>query len=533
MSKVQGFVQKRQASSQGAPLKGDFENKEGVQNLLITMGIQRSVVGTVGKEDRPPSRQALAAQSRVPTPAYLSPTNASDQRNALHQSKVPFRANLAARGTGNDWGGAASKSREVRGSKDLWETDTERLDDTSSLGGLQIPADVPVKSEAASEFKVPLHGRSTQVQISQRPQKPPDPYFSHATATPDPERHAETLTDHDGDDEYDDISQYTDMQSHGVYDSGNYGPERAGTPTRGNEYISDELFRQQEADEHRLNQASRQRDIAPNFSEPAMSGYARQHSPATRSAGNVSMENDELESENGNIALQGFDDRSMMFRPMSKSTVNGAELPVVESRKPKRKPSRELSFQEPDHGLGLPKASQHAAEYSIKGDNELAVPPVVAQNHKLAGSTVFEGLDYDIKTLPNMSYRQLAEESFDTDPNPFELGEPSLTNESTLKEKLLRLHSLDKPREQLQSLRQGFFSSLPINEYEECGDLMAEQFSQAILRFKRARQEKRSIAREFENEVTVREKTVEKRKMAITKDLARLKRAGQDVVQGR
>ncbi|KAL8927537.1 MAG: hypothetical protein Q9208_002342 [Pyrenodesmia sp. 3 TL-2023] len=539
MSKVQGFIEKRQASSQGASLKGHFENEEGVQTLLDDMGIHRSVVGTtngtsnVGKDNRPLSRQALAAQSKVPTPTYLPPIKASDQRNALRQSKDPFKANFAARGIGNGWGGAASESQEARASKDPWETDTSRLDDTSSLGGFQTPPDVPIKSEAALEFIVPLHGRSTQMQTSQTPQKPHDRYFSRATASPGSERHAETLTDRDGDDEYDDASQHTDMQSQGVYDLGYHGSERAGVPTHGNEYISDELFRQQEADAHRLGQASRQRNVAPNLSQSAMSGYAREQSPATKSAGRASMEKDELESKDGNIGPREFEDQSMMFRSMANPAVSSAGLPIVESQKSKRKLNSELSFGEPDRGLELPKASQHAAEYSVKGDNELAIPPVGIKNQKLASSTVPEGLDYDIKTLPNMSYQQLAEESFDTDPDASELDDPSLTSKSTLKEKLLHLHSLDKPREQLQSLRQGFFSSLPINEYEECGDLMAEQFSQVILRFKRARQEKRGVAREFENEVTVREKAVERRKMAVTKDLARLKRAGQDVVQGR
>ncbi|KAL8898649.1 MAG: hypothetical protein Q9207_006598 [Kuettlingeria erythrocarpa] len=523
-SKVLGFIEGRHGSSQGAPLKGEFENEAAVQSHLDRLGIGRSVTGVtkgslaVENGDRPSSRQALAAQSKVPTPPYLPQTNSPDQRTAHRQLKVPFKAKPATRGIRNDGVRTTSRSREVLVSNDPWETDTEHLDDTSELTALDNPGNVPVKSEADPEFKVPLHGYSTKMRTSQTPHKPRDPSLGNATASPGREPYAQPDSNQDGVDEYDNASQYTNPRSQDAYGPGDYSLERAEVPAHGKRAIKDELYRQQPgASWHGFDRGSYPPNVAPKILAVPISDFPRQYSPTARSIGNASLDNDESESEDGDTGLQETDDRSLMFRRVANSSANDAELPVTESQKVKRKHSRGVVFQKPDHGLELPFTNS----------------PVATQNHEHAQNTVRQSLDYDVKTLSSMSYQDLAQESFDTGPSPTELGDPALRDESTLKEKLLHLHSLEKPREQLQSLRQGFFSSLPIEQYEECGDLMAEQFSQTILKFKQARQQKRSIAREFEDEVTVRQEAVEKRKVAVTKDLARLKRAGQDVVQGR
>ncbi len=523
-SRVLGFIEGRHGSSQAAPLKGEFENEAAVQNHLDRLGIDRSVTGVtkgslaIENEVRPSSRQALAARLKVPTPPYLPQTNLPDQLPALRQSKVPFKVKPAKRGTCNDGVRTTSKSREVLVSNDPWETDTEHLDDTSELTGVGNPGNVPVKSEADLEFKVPVQGYSNQMRTSQTPQKTSDPSFSNATARSGREPYAQPDSNQDGIDEYDNASLYTDPRSQDAYGPGDYSLDRAEVPAHGKRAIKDELYRQQPGGSwHGFDRASYPPNVAPKISAAPISDNPRQYSPAARSIGNASMDNDEFDSEDEDTGLQEIDDRSSMFRPVANSSANDAELPVTESRKVKRKHSPRVMFQKPDHGLELPFGNS----------------PVATQNHEHAQIAVHQSLDYDDKTLSSMSYQDLAQESFDTGPSPTELGDPTLRDESTLKEKLLHLHSLEKPREQLQSLRQGFFSSLPIEQYEECGDLMAEQFSQIILRFKQARQQKRSIAREFEDEVTVRQEAVEKRKMAVTKDLARLKRAGQDVVQGR
>lgn len=142
-------------------------------------------------------------------------------------------------------------------------------------------------------------------------------------------------------------------------------------------------------------------------------------------------------------------------------------------------------------------------------------------------------LDYDMTTLRNMTFQQLAEESFDTAPQPTRPGNGTMALKEglTLHEKLLNLHALSGSMEDVQAERQAFFSSLPIDQHEECGDLMADHFSKIISKLKTARQQKRDLAKEFEKEVAARQKLVERRTHAVEEDLDRLKRAGQDVVR--
>ncbi|KAL8672274.1 MAG: hypothetical protein Q9168_003244 [Polycauliona sp. 1 TL-2023] len=142
-------------------------------------------------------------------------------------------------------------------------------------------------------------------------------------------------------------------------------------------------------------------------------------------------------------------------------------------------------------------------------------------------------LDYEPETLRKMTYQQLANESFDTAPQPNRHSNGNMSHEggSPLDEKLLRLHALDGSQQKVHSQRQEFFSSLPIDQYEECGDLMAKHFSQIVSKFQDARQRKRGLAKEFEEEVAARQKLVERRTVAVGEDLDRLKRAGQDVVR--
>lgn len=533
-SKVQEYV-KRQPSSQGASLEGEFENKDGAQSQLNRMGIQRSISGAtnaplnVKQEGRPSSRQTIADRSRVPTSAYVPQGNGSHPRTALQQSKTPSKITSATRQTSNDRGRATNIRQEVFKSQDLWETDTEHLDDTSNISILTNPADFPVKSEAAPEAKSQLQGHSNQLRVSQAPQKLHGDYSSHAAASPGSERYIETGADHDGDDEYDDASQFTDLQSRGAHHAGNYRPERAAILNHGKGSTDHALLYQAQQRVHRLGQASYPANTSPGLSEMALPGHLRQYSHEFGSVEDASLYNDGPESEDGITGSQELDDRSIMFREMTDDPVHHAQLQVTDSRKVKRKLSPESGFPKSDHGLELPKEPQHLAN----GHNAFGTPPMPTQHHKLANIKVQEALDYDPKALAKMTYRQLAEESFDTSPQPINLKDPSLKNDASLKEKLLHLNSLDGPREQVQSQRQAFFSSLPIGQYEECGDLMAEQFSEIILKVKQARQQKRSLAKDFEDEIARREKVVEYRKLAVTSDLDRLKRAGQDVVRGK
>ena len=141
-------------------------------------------------------------------------------------------------------------------------------------------------------------------------------------------------------------------------------------------------------------------------------------------------------------------------------------------------------------------------------------------------------LDYTPAELSSMAYVTLASESFDHDPQ----APPVQTNPSpapppavSLTENLINLSSPSTSSDE----RRAFFSSLPITDYEEAGDLLLSHFADTIQKFKDARRERRKIAGEFEAEIARREERVRSRAGGIEKEVGRLRRAGQDVVRGK
>ncbi|KAI4154808.1 MAG: hypothetical protein L6R39_001347 [Caloplaca ligustica] len=518
MSGVHKFV------GRGGPRESVDKNGQRFNALLGGLGISAPGTASVAEtmhsqtEARPLSRQAVAKLSRVSQPPFKPEGSGLDLHAAPQQPVAHVQTTLATRTTSNDRRGAREYSTVEIKSQGVFDTDTEQLDDTSGFSGPVKLEGLPIKSEAVLEVRVHSQDRSKQSDTLRAPRKLRHP--SHATTSPGSERYADTEVDHDGDDEQDDPSQYTDLQMHGARDQGNF------LPTSGQGATDEALLFQAGQHAHRSGQSTYPPKASLRFPDPVSHAHARHHPYDLRSLENASMYNEESESEYGNTGSQQFDDRSMVIRSMSDNPMNPPRADIANG---KRKWSPEPGSQKPIWVSEGSDAPPQVAGHPVDWRSDSGKPPMATPKREQAA----ESLDYDLKALSNMDYRQLAEESFDSSPKPTDLGDPRLTDTSTLKEKLQHLHSLDGPTEQIQSLRQAFFSSLPIEQYEECGDVMAEQFGQIILRFKQARQKKRSIAMEFEEEVAVQKKVVERRKVAVTKDLARLKRAGQDVVQGR
>lgn len=141
-------------------------------------------------------------------------------------------------------------------------------------------------------------------------------------------------------------------------------------------------------------------------------------------------------------------------------------------------------------------------------------------------------LDYSLDQLAGMKFQQLNEEAFHDDPHgPVAVLPPDLAGK-TLMDKLNYLVGLEN--EDAKSSQQvAFLSSLPIEEYEECGDLIVERFSDMVKKFKGVRRERRKAAKEFEEEIAKREECVCGKIKAFEDDLDRLKRSGADVVRKR
>ncbi|KAG8530826.1 uncharacterized protein KY384_004183 [Bacidia gigantensis] len=141
-------------------------------------------------------------------------------------------------------------------------------------------------------------------------------------------------------------------------------------------------------------------------------------------------------------------------------------------------------------------------------------------------------LDYSIHGLADMNYQQLKDESFDHVPGAakilaqFDLPNPNLG----LSDRLQQIYE-DKSHKDRELRARGFFSSLTIDQYEECGDLLLDGFRKVMERLKYARQQKRRAARNMEELIAKREELVRRKRGIIEQDLGRLKSAGSAVVK--
>ena len=131
-----------------------------------------------------------------------------------------------------------------------------------------------------------------------------------------------------------------------------------------------------------------------------------------------------------------------------------------------------------------------------------------------------------------MTYKLLQSESFDHVPGAGVSVSPNEPTKASLSEKVQHAYDL-KDCSERHSQRQGIFSNLTIEQYEEAGDLLLEKFTHVIGSYKEARQTKRKIAKELEKEVAQREELVRTRSSAVERELTGLKHAGRRVVQGK
>lgn len=143
-------------------------------------------------------------------------------------------------------------------------------------------------------------------------------------------------------------------------------------------------------------------------------------------------------------------------------------------------------------------------------------------------------LDYSGEDLSRMTYGQLKSETFDHDPSAPPSVLPTDLQSESLERQLTHICNLPIPSDEHPlPEHQRFFSSLPIDKYEECGDLILDKFAEIINKFKKARQDKRQHCRDFEDEVSKREALVSARVGALDKDMGRLRKAGEEVIRGK
>ncbi|KAK0508661.1 hypothetical protein JMJ35_008937 [Cladonia borealis] len=141
-------------------------------------------------------------------------------------------------------------------------------------------------------------------------------------------------------------------------------------------------------------------------------------------------------------------------------------------------------------------------------------------------------LDYSISQLTEMDYQKLNEESFDYIPAASNtISQRDLPDRNlSLSDQLQRVFN-DRTQKDKGTRAMGFFASLTIEQYEECGDLLLDSFQTVMGKLKQARQQKRKAAQAMEEQIAKREEWVKKKRGVCELELGRLKSAGAAVVK--
>ena len=140
-------------------------------------------------------------------------------------------------------------------------------------------------------------------------------------------------------------------------------------------------------------------------------------------------------------------------------------------------------------------------------------------------------LDYSPEYISRMTFQQLTNEPFNLSSDTARACIPQELPMGSLDEKIdYVLENLRNDDTKLVQ-RRAFFSSLSLEQYEECASLIVHRFSAIILKVTDARQQRRRAAKEFENEVAKRERCVRGKTAVVDQDLDSLKRGGEEVVR--
>lgn len=152
---------------------------------------------------------------------------------------------------------------------------------------------------------------------------------------------------------------------------------------------------------------------------------------------------------------------------------------------------------------------------------ELSSSVTPPSEHPDSGPTI----DYVHETLFAMDYSELKNQSFDDNPH----AKSSVLTEDLVDKSLPQ--RLEFVHRNLDVDKQGnFFTSLSTNDWEDAGDWILEQFNTIIRRTKEARQRKRKLAQDFEEEVAKRHKHVAKKQHQVEEAMGRMKAQGEGII---
>ncbi|KAL8855026.1 MAG: hypothetical protein Q9221_000223 [Calogaya cf. arnoldii] len=487
------------------------------------------------KKERVPSRQDAADRARVSTPPFPP-------------QRVPLGSDAATQRIKSTTGSVGHTQLPIHGPSSAqpkthgpFDTDSEAADETTRFSALTESDNLPVGHMGVSADRVYPESMLRSHRPSHLSGESLDYYVTDRSAGAQQHQQMNIGSDDDGDDEFDDQTQY----ENGMLDENRtvdrHSPVGSTTSASRKRKVNHpgphQIKRGQVGDNH---------STAPN---------------GTKSSRNLPLSGSQMPGHhmapsNKSVSISSAQEDSDMEGTRSLHSPNSADYSRVihDNTRGPVQPREGNPMHRPQDAYPLDVKHEYILERGAERPTINPFPPGPTNgsrsrvgamqgeaeepdsptNQSTSYPTKAEvSLDYDPETLKKMTFQQLADESFDTAPQPTKLenGNISIKDGSTLDEKLLHLHSLEGSWERVHSQRQAFFSSLPIEQYEECGDLMAEHFSQIFSKFKKARQHKRGLAKQFEEEVAARQKLVERRTVAVGEDLDRLKRAGQDVVR--
>ena len=215
-------------------------------------------------------------------------------------------------------------------------------------------------------------------------------------------------------------------------------------------------------------------------------------------------------------------------QPMPRVRVGVAERTALTNRQSQADEERFLSMQAESID---PSGDNYPVDRDPNVDREHHTKPAAsakaAQTRKRA-----RDLDYSPDQLSSMTFQQLNNEAFTLAFDAPWTSPVQGLSSGTLAEKMEYVLEKQKDDDAKLMQRRAFFSSLPIEQYEECANLMIRRFSDIMSKFTEARQQRRRFAKDFEEEVARREDCVRGKTSAVNRDLGRLKRGGEEVVRG-
>ncbi|KAE8403651.1 extracellular mutant protein 11-domain-containing protein [Aspergillus pseudonomiae] len=135
--------------------------------------------------------------------------------------------------------------------------------------------------------------------------------------------------------------------------------------------------------------------------------------------------------------------------------------------------------------------------------------------------------DYPPDILYQKSFAELQAEPFDH--IPAAAPSPNATQETQPdpEDKIPYLMNLS------DADRRTYFSNLSMNEWEDCGDQLIDQFTQVLTKMKDLRHARRKTAAVFEAEIRRRHESVEEQSSDLSKKLDGMRTGGAEVLRGR